>query len=150
MDMQRRIKELMAERGWTDYRLAKEANLSHSTVTNMSNRNNAPILPTWEAVCRTFGITLAKFSWKTKNHRHYFQDGVPWQTSRNAACLIWWKQCKMHVSSVPGITCIFRIYNHLVNSTPYFTILSPQPTQYRICPLNYPSFFTVDQFPHPC
>lgn len=33
MDAQNRIKKLMGERGWTDYRLAKEANLSHSTVT---------------------------------------------------------------------------------------------------------------------
>ena len=61
MDAQRRIKELMEERKWTDYRLAKEANLSHSTVTNMFNRNNAPTLPTLEAVCRAFGITLAQF-----------------------------------------------------------------------------------------
>lgn len=55
----------MEERGWTDYRLAKEANLSHSTVTNMFNRNNAPTLPTLEAVCKAFGITLAQFF--TKN-----------------------------------------------------------------------------------
>ena len=61
MDAQRRIKELMEERRWTDYRLAKEANLSHSTVTNMFNRNNAPTLPTLEAVCQAFGITLAQF-----------------------------------------------------------------------------------------
>lgn len=61
MDAQRRIRELMKERNWTDYRLAKEANLSHSTVTNMFNRNNAPTLPTLEAVCRAFGITLAQF-----------------------------------------------------------------------------------------
>lgn len=52
MDAQKRIRQLMEERGWTDYRLAKEANLSHSTVTNMFNRNNAPTLPTLEAVCR--------------------------------------------------------------------------------------------------
>ena len=44
-----------------DYRLAKEANLSHSTVTNMYNRNNAPTLPTLEAVCNGFGITLVQF-----------------------------------------------------------------------------------------
>lgn len=50
MDAQRRIKQLMEERDWTDYRLAKESNLSHSTVTNMFNRNNAPTLPTLEAV----------------------------------------------------------------------------------------------------
>ena len=61
MDAQRRIKQLMEERSWTDYRLAKESNLSHSTVTNMFNRNNAPTLPTLEAVCKAFGITLAQF-----------------------------------------------------------------------------------------
>ena len=51
----------MTDRGWTDYRLAKEANLSHSTVTNMFNRNNAPTLTTLEAVCHAFGITLTQF-----------------------------------------------------------------------------------------
>ena len=61
MDAQKRIKQLMEERGWTDYRLAKESGLSHSTVTNMFNRNNAPTLPTLEAVCRAFGITLSQF-----------------------------------------------------------------------------------------
>lgn len=61
MDAQKRIGQLMEERGWTDYRLAKEANLSHSTVTNMFNRNDAPTLPTLKAVCRAFGITLAQF-----------------------------------------------------------------------------------------
>ena len=61
MDTQKRIRELMKERKWTDYRLAKEANLSHSTVTNMFNRNNAPTLPTLEAVVGAFGITRAQF-----------------------------------------------------------------------------------------
>ena len=61
MEAQKRIKQLMDERGWTDYRLAKESGLSHSTVTNMFNRNNAPTLPTLEAVCRAFGITLSQF-----------------------------------------------------------------------------------------
>ena len=61
MDAQKRIRQLMDERGWTDYRLAKEAKLSHSTVTNMFNRNNAPTLPTLEVICRAFGITLSQF-----------------------------------------------------------------------------------------
>lgn len=61
MEAQKRIKQLMKERGWTDYRLAKESGLSHSTITNMFNRNNAPTLPTLEAVCDAFGITLAQF-----------------------------------------------------------------------------------------
>ncbi|MFR7962298.1 MAG: helix-turn-helix domain-containing protein [Roseburia intestinalis] len=54
MDIQGRIRELMEERSWTEYRLAKEANLSHSTVANMFNRNNAPTFPTLEAICNAF------------------------------------------------------------------------------------------------
>ena len=61
MDIQQHIKELMAERGWTNYRLGKEASLSQSTITNLFNRNNAPTIPTLEAVCRAFGITLSQF-----------------------------------------------------------------------------------------
>ena len=33
MNTQLRIRQLMEERGWTDCRLAKEANLSHSTYS---------------------------------------------------------------------------------------------------------------------
>lgn len=51
----------MKSGGWTDYRLAEEAGLSCSTVTNMFNRSNAPTLPTLEAVCKAFGITLSQF-----------------------------------------------------------------------------------------
>jgi len=39
MDVQKRIKELMEDRGWTDYRLCKESGLSALTVANMFNRN---------------------------------------------------------------------------------------------------------------
>ena len=61
MDAQKRIQKLMEERGWTEYKLAKEAKLSHSTVSNMFHRNNAPTLPTLEAICAAFGVTLAQF-----------------------------------------------------------------------------------------
>ena len=61
MDAQKRIRQMMDERGWSEYKLAKEANLSPSTVSNMFNRNNAPTLPTLEAVCAAFGITLVQF-----------------------------------------------------------------------------------------
>jgi len=61
INVQERIKELMSKRGWSHYRLAKEANLSQSTVSNMFCRNNSPTLPTLEAVCNAFNITLAEF-----------------------------------------------------------------------------------------
>lgn len=61
VDIQGRIRELIEERSWTEYRLAKEANLSHSTVANMFNRNNAPTFPTLEAICNAFQMTLSQF-----------------------------------------------------------------------------------------
>ena len=48
MDIIKHIKDLMEERGWTNYRLGKEAGLSQSTITNLFNRNNAPTIPTLE------------------------------------------------------------------------------------------------------
>lgn len=62
MDVQKRIKTLMELRGWTDYRLAKEAGLSHSTVTNMFNRSNAPTLPTLEAVFPVQNIQMCHYT----------------------------------------------------------------------------------------
>ena len=59
MDAKERIQELMLSRGWTEYKLAKESNLSQSTIANVFKRNNAPTLPTLETVCQAFGITLA-------------------------------------------------------------------------------------------
>lgn len=61
MEAQTRIRQLMDERGWSEYRLAKEAGLSQSTVTNIFKRNNAPTIPTLEALCRAFHITMAQF-----------------------------------------------------------------------------------------
>lgn len=61
MDAQKRIRQLMEERGWSEYRLSKESKLSQSTIANVFKRNNAPTLPTLEAVCKAFGITLPQF-----------------------------------------------------------------------------------------
>ena len=82
MNAQKRIKKLMEERGWSNYRLAREANLSHSTVTNMFNRNNSPTLPTLEAVCQAFGITLAQFFSE--------DDALPPPTAEQSALLARW------------------------------------------------------------
>ncbi len=61
MDAKKRIRQLMDERGWTEYRLAKESGLSASTISNMFKRNNAPTLLTLEDICKAFGITLVQF-----------------------------------------------------------------------------------------
>lgn len=61
MDTLERIRQFMDERGWTEYRMAKEAGLAQSTITNMFSRHTAPSVPTLEAICRGFGITLSQF-----------------------------------------------------------------------------------------
>lgn len=39
MDTHSRLQHLMAERGWTAYRLARESGLSESTLANIFKRN---------------------------------------------------------------------------------------------------------------
>ena len=61
LDIHRRLKDLMEERNWTEYRLAKEAGLSQSTISNLFKRNMLPTIPTLEAICSSFGLTLSQF-----------------------------------------------------------------------------------------
>ena len=61
MYIQKRITQLMDERGWTAYKLAKESGLSQSTLSKIFERNNAPTHSTVEAICGAFGITLSQF-----------------------------------------------------------------------------------------
>ena len=61
MDTHNKLKQLLAERHWTTYRLSKESGLSQSTIANIFKRNTDPNLTTLEAVCSGFGITLSQF-----------------------------------------------------------------------------------------
>lgn len=61
MDANKRLRELLDERGWTYYRLAKNSGLSESTLANIFLRGTIPSLSTLEIMCRGFGITLAQF-----------------------------------------------------------------------------------------
>ncbi|HMM06037.1 MAG TPA: helix-turn-helix transcriptional regulator [Clostridiales bacterium] len=47
--------------GWSEYKLAKEAELPQSTISHLFKRNNAPTFPTIEAICGAFGMTMAQF-----------------------------------------------------------------------------------------
>ena len=61
MNAKLRIRKLMAERQWSEYRLALESGLSQSTISNIFSRNTTPSIPTLESICKAFGITLAQF-----------------------------------------------------------------------------------------
>lgn len=61
MDVLERLRKLQTDRGWSDYRIAKQAGLSSGTVSNIYKRNTIPNLFTLEAICKGFGITLSQF-----------------------------------------------------------------------------------------
>ena len=61
MDCLERIKELLAERGWSMYTLACKSGIPQSTLSNLFLRCNSPSIPTLEKICDAFGISLACF-----------------------------------------------------------------------------------------
>lgn len=61
MNTVERLKQLLKERNWTEYRLAKEGGLSMSTLQNIYKRNTIPTIDTLERICNAFGITLSQF-----------------------------------------------------------------------------------------
>ncbi len=56
-----RMKELLKEREWTTYRLAKESGLAYSSLNNIFVRETIPSVSTLEKICEGFQITLSQF-----------------------------------------------------------------------------------------
>lgn len=61
MDIHEKLQQMLDERGWTKYQLAKRSNLSDATIANIYRRNTIPSIATLDAICRGFGITLSQF-----------------------------------------------------------------------------------------
>ena len=61
MDAHQRLRQLLDERGWTEYRLSKKCGLSQSTLANIFRRNTVPSISTLEAICDGFGIPMSQF-----------------------------------------------------------------------------------------
>lgn len=61
MNTNERLRKMLHDRGWTEYRLAKKCGLSHSTIANIFKRNTVPSVDTLESICKGFGITLSQF-----------------------------------------------------------------------------------------
>lgn len=61
MDIIKRIDSLREERGWSEYKLREEAQLSTSTLPNMHKRGTLPSMASIEAICNAFDITLSQF-----------------------------------------------------------------------------------------
>ncbi len=61
MDVLERIKQLMAQRGWSIYRLGKESGLAQSTLSHVFRKDSEPTISTLETICKTFGMTMGEF-----------------------------------------------------------------------------------------
>lgn len=61
VDILERIKQLRDERGWSNYKLAKESNISPNVLNTLFRRNNMPAMVTIESLCKGLGITLSQF-----------------------------------------------------------------------------------------
>ena len=61
MDTHERLRQLLNERGWSEYKLAKRCGLSESTVANIFRINTVPSIATLETICSGFGITMSQF-----------------------------------------------------------------------------------------
>ena len=61
MNVLEKVKRLQEERGWSTYKLAYEAGLTQSTLSNMFTRGTCPTVDTLEKICDAFGISIAEF-----------------------------------------------------------------------------------------
>ena len=61
MNIADRLNVLLNQRSWTAYKLAQEADIPQSTLSNIFNRPNEPTVATLEVICKGFGITLSEF-----------------------------------------------------------------------------------------
>ena len=61
IDVNKKIKKMCFDRGWSTYALAQCANLPYSTLQSLERRNSVPKIEILEAICEAFGITLSQF-----------------------------------------------------------------------------------------
>ena len=61
MNVTERIEQLLAQRGWSVYRLGKESGLSQSTLAHVFRKDSEPTISTLETICKALGMTLSQF-----------------------------------------------------------------------------------------
>ena len=64
-----RINELLEQRNWTLYKLAKVSAIPYSSLNSLFQKNHQPTINTLEKICAGFHITMAEF----------FSDDTPLQ-----------------------------------------------------------------------
>ncbi|WP_195984287.1 helix-turn-helix transcriptional regulator [Clostridium sp. D33t1_170424_F3] len=60
-DVLEEITRLRLQRKWSEYKLAKHAGLSQSTISTWYRKQQTPTIQTLDKVCNGLGITLSQF-----------------------------------------------------------------------------------------
>lgn len=61
MDVLQRILDLRRQRGWSEYELAKRADVPQSTISSWYKKQMYPSVPNLMKICRGFDITVSQF-----------------------------------------------------------------------------------------
>lgn len=64
-----KIQELLDERDWSLYRLAKESGIPYASLSSLFQKNNQPTVSTLRRICAGFDISMAEF----------FSDDTPYR-----------------------------------------------------------------------
>ena len=56
-----KINQMLQERNWSYYKLAKESDLPYSSLNSMFQKNTQPTLPTLEKLCNGLHISMYEF-----------------------------------------------------------------------------------------
>ena len=78
MGFSERLKEVMDEKGYTNYRVAKELNLSATTLSNYLNERTKPDITKLEVISRYLGVNRKwLISGEGEKERLVAEDGKP-------------------------------------------------------------------------
>ena len=56
-----RISDMLEQRNWTIYRLAKQSELPYSSLNNLFVRNTMPTISTLMKICKGLNVTMSEF-----------------------------------------------------------------------------------------
>ena len=68
IDVVKRINDLLAQKGWSNYELSKQTNISTNTIYDWNKSGAVPSLSNIAKICEVLGITLGQFFCGTESY----------------------------------------------------------------------------------
>ena len=68
IDLVGRINELLAQKGWSNYELSKQTNISTNTIYSWNKSGSMPSLANIVKICDVLGISLGQFFCGTEGY----------------------------------------------------------------------------------